>query len=220
MLAVEADGFEHHGTRRALRKDCRRHTELAVFGWSTLRFPFEDVMFQPAWTRWALRSWRVVRDGGVPDTPPLRMPDTDPGPGVSTATGSDTDRGASRARRNQPGRWHAPALPVGRTPAGTGERRTPQGRLGGRSAGRGRRPGSPRAAEDPRHPRAVGEERGRVVEGGQLLNSHDGRRQPHVPRRVTGEQVGSTRPGAVVRLGRRAPGVLAGRHPAARIHVS
>ena len=39
MLAVEADGFEHHGTRRALRKDCRRHTELAVFGWSTLRFP-------------------------------------------------------------------------------------------------------------------------------------------------------------------------------------
>jgi very-short-patch-repair endonuclease len=74
MLAVEADGFEHHGTRRAMRKDCRRHTELAVFGWSTLRFPFEDVMFQPAWTRWALRSWRVVRDGGVPDASPLRMP--------------------------------------------------------------------------------------------------------------------------------------------------
>lgn len=72
-LAVEADGFEQHGTRRGLRRDCRRHTELAVFGWSSLRFAYEDVMFQPAWTRWALRSWRVVREGGVPGMPPLRV---------------------------------------------------------------------------------------------------------------------------------------------------
>jgi very-short-patch-repair endonuclease len=71
-LAVEADGFEHHGTRQGLRKDCRRHTELAVFDWSSLRFAFEDVMGEPMWVRWALRSWRVVRAGGVPDSPPLR----------------------------------------------------------------------------------------------------------------------------------------------------
>ena len=71
-LAVEADGFEHHGTRQGLRKDCRRHTELSVFGYSSLRFSFEDVMGEQGWVRWALRTWRVVRDGGVPETPPHR----------------------------------------------------------------------------------------------------------------------------------------------------
>ena len=71
-LAVEADGFEHHGTRSGLRKDCRRHTELAVFGWSSLRFSFEDVMGAQAWVRWALRSWRDVREGRQPTAPPLR----------------------------------------------------------------------------------------------------------------------------------------------------
>lgn len=71
-LVVEADGFEHHGTRRGLRKDCRRHTEFAVFGWSSLRFAFEDVIYEPCWVRWALRSWRDVREGRVPDDPPLR----------------------------------------------------------------------------------------------------------------------------------------------------
>ncbi len=71
-LVVEADGFEHHGTRRGLVKDCRRHTELCVFGWSSLRFTYEDVMFEPDWTRWALRSWRTVRAGGVPEPPPRR----------------------------------------------------------------------------------------------------------------------------------------------------
>jgi very-short-patch-repair endonuclease len=71
-LAVEADGFEHHGTRKGLRKDCRRHTELAVFNWSSLRFSFEDVMFEQPWVRWALRSWRDVREGRTPTAPPPR----------------------------------------------------------------------------------------------------------------------------------------------------
>jgi very-short-patch-repair endonuclease len=69
---VEADGFEHHGTRRGLLKDCRRHTELAVFGYSSLRFAFEDVMGQQEWVRWCLRSWRDVREGRMPGDPPLR----------------------------------------------------------------------------------------------------------------------------------------------------
>ncbi|MGL5928225.1 MAG: DUF559 domain-containing protein [Dermatophilaceae bacterium] len=75
QLIVEADGFEHHGTRRGLRKDCRRHTELAVFGWTSLRFSYEDVMHEQQWTRWALRSWRVVREGGVPESPPTGRQD-------------------------------------------------------------------------------------------------------------------------------------------------
>ena len=71
-LAAEAEGFEHHGTRKGLRKDCRRHTEFAIFGWSSLRFSFEDVMYEQAWVRWALRSWREVRQGRVPADPPMR----------------------------------------------------------------------------------------------------------------------------------------------------
>ncbi len=71
-LAAEAEGFEHHGTRKGLRKDCRRHTEFAIFGWSSLRFSFEDVMYEQAWVRWALRSWRDVREGRVPGDPPRR----------------------------------------------------------------------------------------------------------------------------------------------------
>ncbi|MGL5852920.1 MAG: DUF559 domain-containing protein, partial [Phycicoccus sp.] len=74
-LVVEADGFEHHGTRRGLRQDCRRHTELAVLGWSSMRFSYEDVMHHQEWTRWALRSWRVVREGGVPGAPPTGRQD-------------------------------------------------------------------------------------------------------------------------------------------------
>lgn len=73
-LVVEAEGFEHHGTRKGLRKDCRRHTELAVFGWSSLRYAFEDVMFDQGWVRWTLRSWRDVRSGRTPTAPPQRSP--------------------------------------------------------------------------------------------------------------------------------------------------
>ncbi len=70
MLAVEADGFEHHGTRSALRTACRRHTELAVFGWSSLRFPYEDVMHHQDWVRWTLRTWRSIRTDGSAAGPP------------------------------------------------------------------------------------------------------------------------------------------------------
>ncbi|HET7761419.1 MAG TPA: DUF559 domain-containing protein [Phycicoccus sp.] len=69
-LAVEADGFEVHGTRRSLRRDCRRHTGFAVHGWSSLRFSYEDVMHEPDWVRWVLRSWRDVREGRPPSPPP------------------------------------------------------------------------------------------------------------------------------------------------------
>jgi very-short-patch-repair endonuclease len=71
-LAVEADGFATHGTRKGLRKDCERHTLFAIFGYSSLRFAYEHVMFDQDWVRWALRSWREVRAGQVPADPPLR----------------------------------------------------------------------------------------------------------------------------------------------------
>lgn len=71
-LVVEADGHEVHATRRGFRKDVRRYTEMVVFGWTVLRFTWEDVMLQPDFVRWALRSWVRAQDGErVPAPPPV-----------------------------------------------------------------------------------------------------------------------------------------------------
>jgi len=48
-LALEADSYEHHGTRSALVRDCERYDELVVAGWRVLRFAYEQVMFRPDW---------------------------------------------------------------------------------------------------------------------------------------------------------------------------
>ncbi|HYO40380.1 MAG TPA: DUF559 domain-containing protein [Nocardioidaceae bacterium] len=48
-LVVEADSFEWHGSRRALRRDCRRYNALVLQGWVVLRFTWEDVMHDPAY---------------------------------------------------------------------------------------------------------------------------------------------------------------------------
>ncbi len=37
-LAVEADGWETHGTRTAFQRDRRRSAALALAGWTVLRF--------------------------------------------------------------------------------------------------------------------------------------------------------------------------------------
>lgn len=50
-LAIEADSFEWHGSRQALKKDARRYNLLVVDGWLVLRFTWEDVMFEPDYVR-------------------------------------------------------------------------------------------------------------------------------------------------------------------------
>ena len=50
-LVVEADSFEHHGSRKALALDCARYDNLVADGWTVLRFAWEQVMFQAAWVR-------------------------------------------------------------------------------------------------------------------------------------------------------------------------
>ncbi|WP_298890954.1 type IV toxin-antitoxin system AbiEi family antitoxin domain-containing protein [uncultured Serinicoccus sp.] len=72
-LVIEADSHEFHATRRGFRKDVRRYTEMVVFGWTVLRFSWEDVMLQPDFVRWAIRSWVRARDGHPVPAPP-RMP--------------------------------------------------------------------------------------------------------------------------------------------------
>jgi very-short-patch-repair endonuclease len=60
-LGLEAEGFEHHGTRRALVKDCRRQVNLAIRGWTILRFSWEDIMFDADWVVTA-----IERAAGLP----------------------------------------------------------------------------------------------------------------------------------------------------------
>lgn len=69
-LVVEAEGYETHGTRAGLRRDCRRHSLFAVWGWDSLRFAYEDAMYEQEWVRWVFRAWRVTHEGGIPSAPP------------------------------------------------------------------------------------------------------------------------------------------------------
>ncbi len=55
-LVVEADSFEWHGGRRALRQDCERYNALVVRGWTVLRFAWEQVMFERDYVRDCLVS--------------------------------------------------------------------------------------------------------------------------------------------------------------------
>lgn len=59
-LVVEADSFEWHGDRAALRRDARRYDLLVADGWTVLRFAYEDVMHDQAWVRSVLAA-TVVR---------------------------------------------------------------------------------------------------------------------------------------------------------------
>jgi very-short-patch-repair endonuclease len=63
MIALEADSFAYHGTRDALTKDCRRHSNLTIRGWRLLRFSWEDVMFDPEWIVEAVEQARAGAAG-------------------------------------------------------------------------------------------------------------------------------------------------------------
>ena len=53
-IVLEADSFEWHGERAALRRDARRYNLLVVDGWIVLRFAWEDVMFDPGYVHQVL----------------------------------------------------------------------------------------------------------------------------------------------------------------------
>jgi very-short-patch-repair endonuclease len=59
-IVLEADSFAFHGTRAALRKDCRRHVNLAMCGWLLLRYSWEDVMLDDEWVGESLTAIRGV----------------------------------------------------------------------------------------------------------------------------------------------------------------
>lgn len=55
-LALEVDGYEVHGSPRAMTADHERHNRLVAAGWTVLRFTWEQVVRRPAEVAKAIRS--------------------------------------------------------------------------------------------------------------------------------------------------------------------
>jgi very-short-patch-repair endonuclease len=72
-LALEAEGFENHGTRATLERDCRRYTELATCGWRLLRYTWHDVMHRSTWVRWTMSAVVAELDGLPRPRPPREV---------------------------------------------------------------------------------------------------------------------------------------------------
>ncbi len=45
-LVVETDGYRHHSTRQAQRRDHRRDRQLTALGWRPARFTYEEIAFE------------------------------------------------------------------------------------------------------------------------------------------------------------------------------
>jgi very-short-patch-repair endonuclease len=56
MVALEAEGFEFHGSRQDFAADCYRYDELVAAGWLVLRFTYEQVMGDPVWVVNSIRA--------------------------------------------------------------------------------------------------------------------------------------------------------------------
>lgn len=48
-VAIESDGFAHHGERSAFEDDRERQNLLTLAGWTVLRFTWRQICAQPAW---------------------------------------------------------------------------------------------------------------------------------------------------------------------------
>ena len=68
-VALEADGYGVHGTRRAFARDLARHDELQSAGWVTRRFAWEHVMQRPAWV---VTQVRCALEQRLAPGPPVR----------------------------------------------------------------------------------------------------------------------------------------------------
>jgi very-short-patch-repair endonuclease len=49
QVALEAEGYEFHGSSSAFAADCQRYDELVAAGWLVLRFTYQQIVFEPAW---------------------------------------------------------------------------------------------------------------------------------------------------------------------------
>jgi very-short-patch-repair endonuclease len=65
-LALEAEGFEFHGSPSAFAADCRRYDELVTAGWLVLRFTYQQILGDPQWVVASVReALRARTTGGI-----------------------------------------------------------------------------------------------------------------------------------------------------------
>lgn len=60
-IAIEAEGFEFHGSSHAFAADCWRYDELVAAGWLVLRFTWEQVTRRQDWVREVLAAVVAAR---------------------------------------------------------------------------------------------------------------------------------------------------------------
>lgn len=100
MIVVECESFAYHGDRAALRRDCRRYTDLEAAGWRVIRVSWEHVMFDRAWVLSRVRDVVAVASRSAE-----RAPD-----GTEVRTESTEQRiGAPVVRADRAGLGTAPA---------------------------------------------------------------------------------------------------------------
>ncbi len=64
-VALEAEGYEYHGSAGDFAADCRRYDDLVADGWLVLRFTYQQVLGDPDWVVATVRS-AVAQRIGVP----------------------------------------------------------------------------------------------------------------------------------------------------------
>jgi len=60
QVALEAEGYEFHGSPASFAADCRRYDDLVTAGWLVLRFTYQQVIGDPTWVVESVR--RALRD--------------------------------------------------------------------------------------------------------------------------------------------------------------
>jgi very-short-patch-repair endonuclease len=66
MIAIEVDGWNTHGTPRALDSDLDRQNGLVLRGWRVLRFTWKQVTQRPDEVAATIRA--ALRASGTADT--------------------------------------------------------------------------------------------------------------------------------------------------------
>lgn len=56
QVALEAEGYEFHGSAGDFAADCRRYDDLVAAGWLVLRFTYQQVLGDPRWVVETVRS--------------------------------------------------------------------------------------------------------------------------------------------------------------------
>ena len=64
-IALEAEGYEFHGSPADFAADCRRYDDLVAAGWLVLRFTYQQVLGDPKWVVDRVQAAVSLRTGGT-----------------------------------------------------------------------------------------------------------------------------------------------------------